>query len=146
MKRTAELQRKTPMKRVGFLRSSARENKAVAKLQNGMKSRGMKGRTPTVAEQAFMDRIGSLGCIACLLDGRVNPWISIHHIDGRTKPGAHFLTLPLCAPHHKQDDTDPLHRLSVHDHKKSFVAKYGTELELLELAKAKLGITNEEAA
>lgn len=42
LKRTAELQRKTPMKRVGFLRSSARENKAVAKLQNGMKSRGPK--------------------------------------------------------------------------------------------------------
>lgn len=140
LKRTVELTRCKAMKRTSFLRSRQREKDAVKRI----KSKGMKGRAPTVAEKIFMDRIGSLGCIACLLDGRENPWISIHHIDGRTKPGAHFLVLGLCAPHHKQDDTDPLRRLSVHDHKKQFVAKYGTELELLDLAKAKLGIIEQE--
>jgi hypothetical protein len=100
----------------------------------------MKGRAPTAEEQRFMDAIASLGCVACAKDGIANPWISLHHIDGRTKPGAHLLVLPLCAPHHQQDDTDPLQRISVHGNKARFEARYGTQLELLAEAKARLGI------
>ena len=78
-----------------------------------------------------MDRMGKLPCIACLKDGWTNHTISLHHIDGRTKPGAHFLVLPLCGPHHQQDDTDPRRRISLHGRKATFQAHYGTERELL---------------
>jgi hypothetical protein len=103
-------------------------------------TRGMKGRTPTAAERAFMDAAGALPCLACLIDGRENHHISLHHIQGRTAPGAHFLTLPLCAQHHMQDDSDPLGRVSVHGRKATFTARYGTELELLARLRALLGM------
>ena len=63
-------------------------------------TRGLKGRTPTAEEQRYMDAIGQLPCICCHLSGRYNPVISLHHIDGRTKPGAHKRQLPLCQWHH----------------------------------------------
>jgi len=96
-----------------------------------LKSHGMKGRTPTADERRRMDAIAAIGCIACKHDGIDNPHVSLHHIDGRTKPGAHLMVLPLCAPHHQQDDTDPLQRPSVHGRKATFTARYGTEMELL---------------
>jgi hypothetical protein len=91
----------------------------------------MKGRTPTKAEMSFHSQLAGLGCIACRIDGHINPWVSIHHIDGRTKPDAHKKVLPLCGPHHQQDDTDPLKRIAVHPNKARFEAKYGTQEELL---------------
>lgn len=141
------LERKTPMSRgagfrapaagAGLLRvaavqaqARAREPKP-AKLPKPLKSRGMKGRPPTADEARFMSAIAALGCIACRKDGRHEPIVSIHHIDGRTKPGAHFLVLPLCGPHHQQDDTDLRGRISVHGRKATFQARYGTQLELL---------------
>lgn len=78
-----------------------------------------------------MDLAGTVPCMACRIDGRTNHEISLHHTDGRTKPGAHFKVLPLCGPHHQQDDTDLLQRPSVHGRKKTFTALYGTEDELL---------------
>jgi len=141
------MQRKTPMARgagfktptagAGLLRvvavqaqARAREPKA-PKLPKPMKSRGMKGRPPTADEARFMTAIAALGCVACRKDGRHEPVVSIHHIDGRTKPGAHFLVLPLCGPHHQQDDTDLRGRISVHGMKATFQARYGTQQELL---------------
>lgn len=144
------LARKTPMSRggglktlaagAGLLRVAAVQKKAAflrnrepkpTKLPKPMKSRGMKGRPPTAEEARFMDRMGQLPCIACLKDGWANHVISLHHIDGRTKPGAHFLVLPLCGPHHQQDDSDIRQRISVHGRKATFQARYGTERELL---------------
>jgi hypothetical protein len=118
----------TPASSAGVLRVDAvqREKKTKA-----IKSRGMKGRAPTTAEQAFMDAVASIGCIACLADGYENVRISIHHIDGRTKDGAHYLVLPLCGEHHQQDDSDPMGRIAVHPNKKRFEQKYGTQRELL---------------
>lgn len=63
--------------------------------------RGLKGRTPTAIERVVMDALGKLPCIACLQHGKESPLISLHHIEGRTKPGAHLLQLPLCDPHHQ---------------------------------------------
>jgi hypothetical protein len=134
--KSSPLVRKVGLVGTGFLRSRTREARST---KPKMKSRGMTGRQPTAEEQRFMDAIAALGCLACLKDGRDNPWISLHHIDGRTKPGAHFEVLPLCGPHHQQDDTDPLKRVSVHGRKATFVRLYGTELELLAWAKTKLG-------
>lgn len=72
------------------------------KTRTAVKSRGSKGRTPTAAERRVMDRLGSLPCIACLMHGKNSPLISLHHIDGRTAPGAHTRVLPLCIYHHQQ--------------------------------------------
>jgi len=63
--------------------------------------RGLKGRTPTAAERVVMDALGKLPCIACLQHGKESPLISLHHIEGRTKPGAHLLQIPLCNNHHQ---------------------------------------------
>ena len=101
----------------------------------------MKGRPPTTAEKAHMNRVGKLGCIACLKDGLFNKHISLHHVDGRTKPNAHMKVLPLCAAHHQQNDTDPLKRVAVHPNKARFEEMYGTEqqliLEVIKLIKGK---------
>ncbi len=124
------------MKRTGFLRTQRKEARAVVKLR--LKSKGMAGRTPTADEARFMDAMAALGCLACAKDGIENLHISIHHIAGRTAPGAHYLTIGLCAPHHQQDDGDPMGRISVHGSKARFEARYGTQYELLAEAKARL--------
>lgn len=90
-----------------------------------------KERTRTPAEVELHDRLAALGCIACMKDGRFNDYVSIHHVDGRTKPGCHLLVLPLCAPHHQRDDTDPLRRIAVHPWKARFEKRYGAQLDLV---------------
>jgi hypothetical protein len=133
------LARSTPLRRTPFKRKPLGQREPVLKSTSKLKSRGMKGRAPTATERALMDKIAALGCIACRHDGICNPWVSLHHIDGRTKPGAHLRVLPLCAPHHQQDDTDPLQRPSVHGRKETFTARYGTEGELLAECMALIG-------
>lgn len=90
----------------------------------------MKGRNPSAAEKRFHDQLASLGCIACRLDGNHNPIVSIHHIDGRTKPGAHMRVLPLCAGHH-QDGYGIPGLIAVHPYKRRFEDRYGSQYELL---------------
>ena len=90
----------------------------------------MKGRNPSAAEKRFHDRLASLGCIACRVDGNHNPIVSIHHIDGRTKPGAHLRVLPLCAGHH-QDGYGISGLIAVHPYKRRFEDRYGSQYELL---------------
>lgn len=91
----------------------------------------MKGRTPTKAEKALHNRMATLGCIACRKEGIFNSLVSIHHIDGRTKPDAHKRVLPLCGPHHQHDDTDHAGRIGIHPYKARFEGKYGSQAELL---------------
>ncbi len=100
----------------------------------------MKGRTATKADKKLWDALASIGCVACLKDGRLNPWVSIHHIAGRTQPGAHQKVLALCAEHHQQDDTDPLGRIAVHPNKAQFEQRYGNQYELLEESKQLAGV------
>lgn len=90
----------------------------------------MKGRTPNKSEKALHNAMAALGCIACRKDGIFTELVSIHHIDGRTKPLAHLMVLPLCAGHH-QDNTGAPGLIAVHPWKKRFEQRYGTQLELL---------------
>lgn len=131
---------KTPAAGAGLLRVAAIQAKAAfprnrepkpVKIPRPMKSRGMKGRPPTAEEARFMDAVASLGCIACRKDGIENPWGSIHHIDGRTKSGAHFLVLFLCAGHHQAGTGENKTLIAVHPDKGRFEARYGTQRELL---------------
>ena len=92
----------------------------------------MKGRTPTSEERKHMQAAAALGCIICLLHHDVQTPAMIHHMDGKTKPGAHFKTFGLCHPHH-QGGNDCDKYTSRHPYKKRFEERYGTETELLEI-------------
>lgn len=84
----------------------------------------MKGTTPTKAQQDYWTLLCEhVGCIACRKDGRLNTWCSIHHVDGRTKPHAHWLVLPLCGPHHQDNGTTD----AVHPFKRRFEDRYGKQ-------------------
>ena len=74
------------------------------------------------------DRMAEHGCVACLKNGIHNTHVSIHHIDGRTKKGAHRRVLALCPSHHQYGtEQDP----SVHPWKTAFIARYGNQMDLL---------------
>ena len=84
----------------------------------------------TLAEKEHQRRVADLGCIACWLDGINSPVVSIHHVEGRTKPGCELKVLALCGAHHQTGgEIAP----SIHPWRKRFEAKYGTQAELLAL-------------
>lgn len=91
----------------------------------------MKGKSPSAAQKRFHDMLcHQVGCIACRADGAINDFVSVHHIDGRTKPGAHWLVLPLCAGHH-QENTGIPGLIAVHPWKTRFIEQYGQQTDLL---------------
>ncbi|WP_408602162.1 Ref family recombination enhancement nuclease [Pseudomonas sp. PLMAX] len=96
----------------------------------------MKGRPVTDAEKLLHDKVAQLGCVACRQEGVFNTHISIHHVHGRTKPGAHMHVLPLCAPHHVDDGT----ALAVHPHKRRWETKYGKQDDLVAAQWKELGV------
>ena len=124
------LTRKTPMQRTAFKAKAA--FKAPAK-RLVLKS---KQRAVTAQEKELWDRLAGLGCVACMKDGHYNPHVSIHHVDGRTKPGCHLLVLPLCGPHHQDDGSGAI---AVHPWKARFEERYGDQrmlvLECMKLLK-----------
>lgn len=91
----------------------------------------MKGRSPTACEKRHMDAVQQLGCIVCLLDMNKYTPAEIHHITGKTSPGAHFNILPLCNLHHRGQNDNSLYT-SRHPYKKRFEARYGAEEYLKE--------------
>ena len=100
----------------------------------------MLGRTPTADEKRHMDLVGDMVCYACEIDGRYNNCTLLHHVDGRTKPGAHFKVISLCSAHHQHDDTDPLGRIGVHPWKKQWERLYGNSEEILKVIKHRIEI------
>jgi hypothetical protein len=90
----------------------------------------MKGRNPTAEQKMFWDcLVQAVGCVACRKDGVGNDYVAIHHIDGRTKPKAHWQVLPLCALHH-QDQGIP-GAIPIHPFKARFEERYGRQMDLL---------------
>ena len=94
--------------------------------------------SPTKAEKSYWDRlVNEVGCIACLIDGNENHHVSIHHVFGRTKKGAHMNVLPLCEFHHQTGgESAP----SLHPWRNRFAEKYGTEVELMAMCNKLLGL------
>lgn len=91
----------------------------------------MKGRAPTAEQKRFHDLLArEIGCAASWLDGFRDPVCSIHHIDGRTKPDAHWLVLPLSAGNH-QEGTGAPGRIAVHPWKARFENRYGKQEDIL---------------
>lgn len=82
-----------------------------------------------------MSVAADVGCIVCRLHLKTFTPAAIHHIDGKTKPGAHLLTIPLCARHH-QHKSNTGEWVSRHgDGRRAFEAAYGAERDLLESTK-----------
>lgn len=75
-------------------------------------------------------------CICCRIEGRFNPVVSIHHCNGRTKPGCHRDVLPLCGPHHQKIEPGVL---AVHGDKRAWEARYGKQIDLVVLLMAEVG-------
>ena len=94
---------------------------------------------PTKQEKEYWDRIASLGCICCRIDGRFNPLVSIHHIEGRTKKGCHRKVLALCAGHHQDGTGNDRTMIAVHPWKARFEDRYGTQEQLMEMTNHLLG-------
>ncbi|NUL35059.1 Ref family recombination enhancement nuclease [Kosakonia sacchari] len=99
--RQRERQSDPEWRKAQYEKQRERTARAIAKAKTRPKSRGLKGRTPTAAERRIMDKIGALPCIACYVHGVTNYNSTIHHIDGRTKAGAHSHLLSLCDGHHQ---------------------------------------------
>lgn len=141
MNRTSQMARRTPLRQKTPMKQRA------AGLQGRttpMKSRGMKGASVTPAQKRFHDQLCRLvGCIACRKDGRFTDQCSVHHLDGRTKPTAHWLVIGLCAGHH-QDGTGAQGLVAVHPYKARFEARYGQQevllLECLEVLERQHGL------
>ena len=120
-----------------------KELKINSKQAKPIKSKGAKGRSPTADEKRLANKIGDIGCICCLnkkwytsdmQQQETTKFISLHHVDGRTKEWAHAKVLPLCAYHHDTpapsdapNELTPIHR----GNKKEWVKLNGTEDELL---------------
>lgn len=97
----------------------------------------VKGRTPTAEESRHLTRVSELGCIVCLLDS-INTPCEIHHLEGKTKPDAHFKTIGLCYYHHRAGN-DCQEYTSRHPHKARFEERYDTEENLLDWSNRLLG-------
>lgn len=118
-------------------------------------TRGLKGRTPTAAEKKAMHALARLSCVACALHGVDQPIISLHHINGREKPGAHFYVLPLCKWHHQHAAPKeiraiypwliPVHADGNCGGKAAFTALNASEQDLLAAAYERAGIVRETA-
>lgn len=92
----------------------------------------MKGRSPNKDEREFMDNMRQLGCIVCRNLGYGETPPAIHHMEGKTKQGAHFHVIPLCQRHHQEADTEKDKRwISRHgDGRAAFEVEYGKEIDL----------------
>ncbi|MFC3107372.1 Ref family recombination enhancement nuclease [Undibacterium arcticum] len=130
--------KRSPFTRVGILAQSSFQRTAPArKVKLKSKQRGV-----TVNEQMYWDRLASeIGCVACRIAGRqTSNYVSIHHIDGRTKPGCHSLVLPLCAGCHQQGTGNDKTLVAIHPNKSRFEKLYGSQLELKAKCDAILGV------
>jgi Recombination enhancement, RecA-dependent nuclease len=94
----------------------------------------MKGRNVTAQQKRWHDMlVQSVGCVACRVGcDEFNDQCSIHHVDGRTKPHAHWYVLPLCAGHHQHGyGPEGFTGFAVHGQKVHFEEAYGTQSELM---------------
>ena len=88
----------------------------------------------TKAQKQHLSRVADLGCILCDLMGHPGTPAQVHHIregQGMAQRAQHWLTVPLCEPHH-------LGRHGVHGDKQALKAAKVDELDLLAMTLEKL--------
>lgn len=85
----------------------------------------------TKAEKMHMSKVAGLGCIACRNMGYITEGVAceIHHIGNGTmgKRASNHEVIGLCHIHHRTGG----YGVAVHDGRKSWEEKHGTEKELL---------------
>ena len=92
------------------------------------------------ARIAHFERVSALGCIACLIDGNPGTPAELHHIRETAGGGQKALdtdVLPTCHAHHR--GTDHPRTPSIHLDRLAFIARYGSETELLARVRAMTG-------
>jgi hypothetical protein len=143
MKQT-ELKRTNSLRRTAFVSTPKPAKPRGRALDGKPKGKPLKTRQRAVtpAEKVIWSKLAALGCIACMKDGIYNPHVSIHHVDGRTKPGCHLLVLPLCGPHHQDDGSGAV---AVHPWKARFERLYGDQYALVEECMQLIGKANESS-
>ncbi len=104
----------------------------------------MKGQSRTKEEIRYHDAICEMGCVVCMDVFKTYSPGTVHHIDGKTKTGAHMNCICLCARHHQvASDTGEWatrHGPGRNTGKAMFEAAYGTEQELLDKTMELLGV------
>lgn len=120
-----------------------RSDSVSIKPRKAIKSKGLTGRHQTVAEKRLGSRLATLGCICCRNQGWISnaaideaslQYVSLHHVEGRTKPWAHAMVLPLCHFHHQTaaPADAPAELFPLHGNAKNRWEKVnGTQLQLL---------------
>lgn len=93
-------------------------------------------KAPTKIEAEWMASVAEFGCVACLQDGHDTPCCVHHIVQGGRRLG-HLYTIGLCPEHHKSDGRNVP---SVHHQKRTFVERYGSELELLAWLQCELAV------
>ena len=92
------------------------------------------------ARSANFERVAALGCIACLMDGNPGTPPELHHprsSAGMGQKAPDTDVLPLCHRHHR--GTDHPRTPSIHLDRLAFIARYGSETELLARVRAMTG-------
>lgn len=95
----------------------------------------MKGKSLTKAEEAWTEKVCSIGCIVCLNHGIETPLVTPHHMIGHANPHSQYFVLPLCGAHHQfscpNGSWATRHSPGRNAGKVAFERAYGTEEQLL---------------
>ena len=75
----------------------------------------------TKAEREHMNAVAELGCAICKRPAQV------HHVANQGVRASHYETIPICGYHH----TDGPHGEAIHQGRRTWEARFGTERELL---------------
>lgn len=97
----------------------------------------------TKADNAWMQKITEIGCIACLVQDTPGTPGEVHHIregKGRGQRAEHTESICLCPAHHR--GTDHPRTASIHMSRRAFIEQFGTESELLERTRVELGLVD----
>lgn len=103
-------------------------------------------KPPTKAQQKRFERIQSIGCVACVIDGIYQNPPEIHHLVSGKKRLGHDYTVGLCCFHHRAVVPYPYTYEQVREasgpsyamEPEAFKKQYGTQEELLEFQNALL--------
>lgn len=116
----------------------------------------MKAKSATKAQKKRFTTLVDLGCIACILDKYIEPFPinagyrpEVHHMKEGGKRMGHDDTAPLCYWHHQglpyEGRTEKFFLENIgpsfHKHTENFRARYGDDLELIEIVNGYVGVT-----
>ena len=81
----------------------------------------MAKKRPTKLEREHMGEVAALGCIVCSRPAQV------HHIGNQGTRASSYQTIPLCSGHHMDYGFGD----AIHQGRRTWESRYGTEKELL---------------